>query len=123
MKNKVRSIELRTADGKVILVLNLYEKEIDLKDNPETQEDQKTEKTKVQTGNRKTEESSMTVAQKRYLFRILAEKGIEGEKAHQELKKFFQVDSLKEVTKIEASNLIERLLEETQGGEDDRTPF
>lgn len=123
MKNKVRSIELRTADGKVILVLNLYEKEIDLKDNLETQEDQKTEKTKVQTGNRKTEESSMTAAQKRYLFRILAEKGIEGEKAHQELKKFFQVDSLKEVTKIEASNLIERLLEETQGGEDDRTPF
>lgn len=65
----------------------------------------------------------MTDAQKRYLFWILAEKGLEGDKAHEQLKDLFQVDSLKEVPKLEASRMIERLLEETKGGRDDRSPF
>ena len=118
MKNKTRSVELCTSDGRVILILNLYEKEIGLKDNPEVAQDQKTEKTKDQVGNRKTEDRSITVAQKRYLFRILAENGIEGDKAHEHLKNLFQVDSLKDVTKLEASKMIERLIEEAKGGSD-----
>ena len=51
----------------------------------------------------------MTDAQKRYLFRILAEYGIEGDEAHDKLKDIFQVDSLKEITKLEASKMIEHL--------------
>lgn len=66
----------------------------------------------------------MTDAQKRLLFRLMDDKGLEGEKAHQELKRLFQVNSLKEVTKIEASRGIERLIEETKGGKnDDQPPF
>ena len=119
MKNRARSIELRTAEGKVILVLNLYEKEIALKDNQETSEEKRAEKTKTQTGSRGIEDTSMTAAQKRYLFRILAENGVEGDEAHEHLKDLFQVDSLKDVSKLEASKMIERLLEEVKGGKSD----
>jgi hypothetical protein len=64
----------------------------------------------------------MTDAQKRYLFRLMADKGIEGDRAHQRLRELFQVDSLKEVSKLEASKMIERLLEEGKGGADE-PPF
>lgn len=125
MKNKVRCIELRTNDGKVILSLYLYEKEIPSEDDPEASVSGKTEvkKAKSQKGNPKEDESLMTDAQKRYLFRILAGNGLEADEAHEKLKDLFQVDSLREVTKIEASKMIERLLEEAKGDEDDRTPF
>ena len=62
------------------------------------------------------ENGSMTDAQRRFLFRLLADQGIEGEKAHEHLKKFFQVRSLREVPKLEASQGIERLLHEARGG-------
>lgn len=58
----------------------------------------------------------MTEAQKRFMFRILAEGGIERDQAHEKLKTFFQVRSLKDVSKQEASQGIERLLEEAKGG-------
>ena len=57
----------------------------------------------------------MTDSQKRLLFRILADQGIEGDKAHQHLKSIFQVNSLKEVTKLEASRGIEKLLSDAKG--------
>lgn len=125
MKNKVRCIELRTNEGKVILSLYLYEKEIPSEDDLEASVSGKTEvkKAKSQKGNPPDDDSLMTDAQKRYLFRILAGNGLEADEAHEKLKDLFQVDSLKEITKIEASKMIERLLEETKGGEDGRTPF
>ena len=52
----------------------------------------------------------MTDAQKRYLFRLLADRGIEGEAAHRHLKEAFGVDSLGRITKFEASNAIDRML-------------
>jgi len=117
MKNKVKCVELRTVDGKVILVLYLYEKEIILEDNPKTnveKSEAKEEEPKASAPEEK--EPIMTQAQKRYLFRILAEQGIEGDKAYQYLRDFFQVDSLKEVTKLEASKAIEHLIAEGKGG-------
>jgi len=124
MKNKARRIELRTPDGKVILVLHLFE-EMGLEDDPKVSSDQKPEtgKAKPQSPSPQNENPPMTDAQKRYLFRILADKkGIEADKAHQRLLELFQVDSLKEITKLEASKMIERLLEETKGREDE-PPF
>ena len=125
MKNKVKCIELRTNEGKVILSLYLYEKEIPLEDNLEASVNEKTDvkKEESQKGNPKEDDSLMTDAQKRYLFRILAGNGLEADEAHEKLKEIFQVDSLKDVTKVEASNVIEKLLEESKGGKDDRTPF
>jgi len=125
MKSKVKCLELRTPDGKVILVLYLYEKEIVLEDSPGVSSDNRGEakKEKPQPRNPDPEEPLMTAPQKRYLFRILADKGIEGDEALQHLKELFQVDSLREVTKLQASKMIERLLEEAKGVEGDGTPF
>jgi hypothetical protein len=124
MKDKARRMELRTADGKVILVLYLYE-EIALEDNPEAKETPKSDvdKPKPQNSGPSSENPPMTDAQKRYLFRILAEKGYENDKAYTKLKESFQVDSLKEVTKLEASRMIERLLNEAKGESHDAVPF
>ena len=126
---KARCIELRTAEGKVILVLYLYDKEVALEDDQdapaEKKPEAKQEKPKPsnpQDSRPQNEQPMMTDAQKRYLFRILAERGMEGEKAYQHLKDVFQVDSLKEVTKLEASKMIEYLLGEGKGG-DDGVPF
>jgi hypothetical protein len=122
---KARCIELRTAEGKVILVLYLYEKEVALEDDQdapaEKKPEAKREKPKpntAQDSRPRTEQPMMTDAQKRYLFRILAERGIEGDKAYARLKELFQVDSLKEITKLEASRAIESLLNDGKGGSD-----
>lgn len=73
-------------------------------------------------GNGKNGES-MTDAQKKYLFRIFASQGVEGEEAHDRLKNLFGVDTLKEVSKFEASKMIESLLAEAKGGNDNGSPF
>jgi hypothetical protein len=57
----------------------------------------------------------MTDAQKRYLFRLLADQGIEGDEAYQHLKKTFGVEYLRDVGKIEASRVIDQLL---KGGQE-----
>ncbi len=124
MKDKARRLELRTVDGKVILVLYLYE-EIALEDNPKAKESPKPDAgtIKPQNGSPSKENPPMTDAQKRYLFRIMAEKGFENDQAYSKLKELFQVDSLREVTKLEASKMIERLLEEAKGESNDAVPF
>lgn len=64
----------------------------------------------------KRDSSLMSEAQKRYLFRLLAEEGLENEAAHEELKKRFNAKTLMEVSKVEASREIERLMASQQGG-------
>jgi hypothetical protein len=56
----------------------------------------------------------MTENQRRYLFRILAEHGVTGDVAHDYLVQTFGAGSVKEVTKKEASDLIEELLANAQ---------
>jgi hypothetical protein len=62
----------------------------------------------------------MSEAQRRYLFRIVAGQGLQGETAEQYLHELFEVDSLTKVTKAEATAMIDRLLnsspEETAAG-------
>jgi hypothetical protein len=118
-----RVLEIRTGSGQLLFSVRLIEKE---EAYPEpSKPEEKPAKEKGGDG-RKDEgkkepspggnEAMMTDAQKRYLFRILAQEGMEEEKAHEELKKAFGVDSLKKVTKLEASREIERRLEELKGG-------
>ena len=57
----------------------------------------------------------MTEAQRRFLFRILSGKGLSGDRAQKHLAQLFQVAALKDVSKRDASDMIERLLAE--GGE------
>ena len=49
----------------------------------------------------------MTDAQRRYLFRLLAQKGLEGDKARESLLKAFDVQDLAQVTKKGASRMID----------------
>ncbi len=52
----------------------------------------------------------MTEPQKRYLFRLLAQQGIEATAVEGHLKEVFQVATLREVSKTAASQLIEGLI-------------
>lgn len=52
----------------------------------------------------------MTESQRRYLFRLLAERGVNGEESHDYLKRAFGVESLKDASKADASTLIDHVL-------------
>lgn len=124
MEGKARVFELRTIDGKPLISFHIYEKEVITEENPKaTDKTIEAQKEKEQANSQPNNGSPMTDAQKRFLFRILAERGIENDKAHRKLKDYFQVKSLKDVTKLEASKLIEQLLEENKGGGDVGSPF
>jgi len=112
----LKTIEIRTAQGELLATLQIKEIE------PETPEEksQGNPPEERQTGTAKNQdresEPMMTDPQKGYLFRLLAEKGIENDAAYETLTKCFKVASLKEVTKFAASKEIERLLAEQKGG-------
>ena len=64
-------------------------------------------------------EPKMTEPQKRYLFRLLAQQGIEGKQAEAHLRDYFRVQNLRDVTKSAASELIEQMIadqKEAAGG-------
>ncbi len=111
MEKNGRIIELRDNGGGLIFSFLIVEKS--LQDVPKEVKEGPPEKGEEKPRNQDT---FMTDAQKRYLFRLLAEQGKEGEEAHEYLNKIFQVNSLKEVTKLEASQAIERLLQGSKGG-------
>ena len=52
----------------------------------------------------------MSEAQRRYLFRILAGQGYQREAAEDRLKDLFEVSALAGVTKVAATQMIDRLL-------------
>ena len=117
MEPRTRLIEVKTAEGKLILSFVITEKPV-MNENrsapPENpRNDNKREPQRA--NNSGNGEAAMTDAQKRYLFRILADQGIDGDGAYEQLKKLFGTASLKEVSKFEASKMIERLLGETKG--------
>jgi len=60
--------------------------------------------------------STMTEAQRRYLFRILAGQGLANDAAHDYLKEHFEVESLAAVTKQQATEAIDHLLKEAPRG-------
>lgn len=116
-------IELRGGDGKVVMSLNLVEKEIGpekTETKPYQKPEQKSERSQAYPSS--NGDAIITDAQKRYLFRILADQGIEQERAYQFLKENFGVEILKEVSKSEASRMIKQLLGEN-GGNGDGPPF
>jgi hypothetical protein len=115
MDRNGKCIEIRTPDGKPLLSLHLY----DLGQNaenadPPSRQRSSQDQSRNSGGSNSGEQTSMTDAQKRYLFRILAEQGFEGDRAHEHLKGLFGVEDLQEVSKREASRMIESLLEKTE---------
>ena len=131
MDTRLRCIELRNAEGKVLYTLHF----IHQGENTASRTEQANRRAE-QSGTRRQvarrserreqgnsgDDAAMTDAQKRYLFRLLAERGIEGDEAYQRLKTEFGVDALKDVKKSDASRLIQFLLE-GEGGNGDGPPF
>ena len=116
MARTVKTLELRTAEGRLIVSLYLVEKEVESEGKQNAGGNRKPEpKADKNAGNGSQNAELMTEAQRRYLFRILAEQGIEGDAAFEKLKSIFDVNALKQVTKRDASRVIEQLLED-QGG-------
>ena len=54
----------------------------------------------------------MTDPQKRYLFRLLAAQSIEGKKAEEHLKSYFEVSRLSDVSRAAASQYIDHLVKD-----------
>jgi hypothetical protein len=129
MEQKGRYVNIKTKEGKFILSLYFNPGNgVVLEDRlgPEPSRHRETPKGNGGNGNGKgngnnesagTDGDLMTYPQKRFLFRILAGQGIEGDAANEHLVKLFQADSLNDVGKVEASQMIDRLLKETEGGE------
>ncbi len=124
MEEELRKmLEIRTDSGELIFRLRLI-----VKDDPgqgEVKQEKKTGKGngdngKASGGNGGNGNGGnyepMTDAQKRYLFRLLAQQGIEKDAAYDELKTTFGVNNLKDVTKMEASREIEKRLAAQKGG-------
>jgi hypothetical protein len=122
MEPKTKVIEVRTGEGKLIVSFYVTERAVNSENRPTNQgnpgnTNRNEKKGESNQGNSSPkDESLMTDAQKRYLFRILADQGIDGDGAYEHLKQLFGAATLKEVGKFEASKMIERLLGETQGG-------
>lgn len=115
MEENRRQFEIRTPDGIPLFTFIVTEKPVAPGGDPSSNSKKPAPKEDKTPSKGQNGEAPMTESQKRYLFRILADQGIEGEKAFDHLTRLFRVTSLKDVTKAEASRMIERLLEETKG--------
>jgi hypothetical protein len=136
MERQGRYVNVKTSDGKFIMSLYFNPGSgIVLENRLDGGADQGQENKGSRSGNGGNGKSGgnggssdngtdMTYPQKRLLFRLLAQQGVEGDAAQKELLKLFQADSLKDVSKQEASRMIERLLKEAkEGGGGNGIPF
>lgn len=109
--SNAKCFEVYTPDGSLVFRAYLTEREM-----PDGGEKGAAQPTQPEKSSERKNGEPMTGPQKRMLFRLMATaKGIEGEKAHEELKKSFRVKSLQDVSKFEASRMIEHLME-AKGG-------
>lgn len=109
-----RYLDICTIDGKVLFSFCLTEREEKEQSiSPDAKE------TPPQDGKQKTNGDlgeKMTSPQKRKLYRILAIQGVTGNEAETDLKKRFQVTDLDNVSKAEASQMIDKIIKEEKGG-------
>lgn len=131
MKKTIKLIEVETPKGEVFFQFRIVESILPEEETsaPKPQTAQGGNGSKPQNGDNKSQSAPgdpMTDSQKRYLFRIMAERGKTGEEAHEHLKGLFKAKNLRDVTKSDASQMIETLLSFTpaQGnGGGDGSPF
>jgi hypothetical protein len=117
MDKMAKCFEIRMSDGKLLASLRLYDIQIVEKENGSG-----APKLEAAKNGGNGNGDTMTEPQQRKLFRLLAERGIEGEKALTRLKELFRVTALKEVTKRDASQMIDRLLKEAPNGQPAGSP-
>lgn len=112
MEKTAKCFEIRMSDGKLLASLRVYDVSVVEQENGNY-----TPKPEAAKNGGNGNGDTMTEPQQRKLFRLLAERGIEGEKALARLKELFRVNTLKEVTKRDASQAIDRLLKEAPNGQ------
>jgi len=83
--------------------------------SPDSNSSESSKQNKKGTGSTQGNGAPMTDPQKQYIFRLLADQGIEGDVAHELLKESFGVNVLTDVTKAQASSKIEELLKGSEG--------
>ena len=114
MKKTIKLIEVQTPKGEAFFQFRIVESVLSEEEGQsKSQPVSGGNGTKPQNSDGKGQSGSadpMTDSQKRFLFRIMAERGKTGEEAHEHLKGLFKVKSLKDVTKLDASQMIETLL-------------
>ena len=107
--------EIRNGQGQVVWSLWIRPElmnRFEVEDNPQgNNPDNSQEENAWAREESEAPKDPMTSAQKRYLFRLLAEKGIEGDEAYRHLRQTFGVNNLKDVGKYEASQAIDRMLQ------------
>lgn len=116
-----RCFEILTPDGHVVFKLRLINGAV-AAEATEPEATKRSTTPVTEKGTQRTDGESMTNAQKRYLFRLMAVRGFEGDKAHEELKRRLRVRALGDVTKLDASRLIEHLVDEGGGGNGNGSP-
>lgn len=117
MNQTAKCVELRTPDGKLLADLRIYDVSVMEKENGNG-----APKPEAARNGANRNGDLMSEAQQRKLFRVLAERGITGEKALAHLKDAFEVKALKEVTKRDASTMIDQLLKEASNGQPAGSP-
>lgn len=131
MEQQGRYVNVRAADGKVLLSLYfdagsgiVLESRLDGRTGGQREERGNGGNGKGHgNGGTSNNGSSMTYPQKRLLFRLMAQEGFEGVLAEKELLRLFEADTLKDVSKTDASRMIERLLKEAKEGGGNGIPF
>ena len=118
MSQLAKCFEVRTFDGKLLADLRVYDVSV-----VEKESGNGAPKPEAAGNGGNGNGDQMSEAQQRKLFRMLTEKGISGEKALAHLKDHFRVNNLKEVTKRDASAMIDQLVKEASNGRPAGSPL
>jgi hypothetical protein len=116
MATTPKRIEVRSSDGNLMFSLRICDEtrgannEANASPRRAAQASNPRSRNGNGTGNGHQDTDAISDAQKRYLFRILADQSLEGDQALSHLKERLGVEDLSNVTKREASALIEELL-------------
>jgi hypothetical protein len=131
MQGKGKKVEVWSPTGCHLFTLYFLESQEDVTKTPEQSKEQngsrqETSSSTPSRSNGRSEERSnssqkpngetITDPQKRLIFRLLSDKGIEGDAAAEHLKNYFKVSTVKEIGKMNASGYIERLIDEQAHG-------
>jgi hypothetical protein len=111
-----KKIDVVSPKGEVLVSFRITESEVPASNNGNGSNGSNRSNSKPPKTHMQHNGETMTDAQKKFLFRICADQGIEGEEAHTKLKELFGVESLKDVSKFDASKMIESMLAEAKGG-------
>jgi len=113
---QAKTIEVYTPNGILLFKAVLTDIAISLKTKTESLAESSSKFEGKNNG--KANGDAVTEPQKRLLFRLVATNyQLEGGQAFEKLKELFGATSFKEISKFEASKMIERLLEEERGGQ------